>query len=56
MGTNMVRIGSKEALNKFLGNVSIPSGAKARVDFAGSMYGLKPVPFTKRPKTKKDAG
>jgi hypothetical protein len=23
-----------------------PSGAKARVDFAGFMYGLKPVPFT----------
>jgi hypothetical protein len=22
-----------------------PSGAKARVDFAGFMYGLKPVPF-----------
>jgi hypothetical protein len=23
-----------------------PSGAKARVDFAGFMYGLKPIPFT----------
>jgi hypothetical protein len=23
-----------------------PSGAKARIDFAGFMYGLKPVPFT----------
>jgi len=22
-----------------------PSGAKARIDFAGLMYGLKPVPF-----------
>jgi hypothetical protein len=26
-------------------NSSIPSGAKARIDFAGLMYGLKPVPF-----------
>jgi hypothetical protein len=23
-----------------------PSGAKARIDIAGLMYGLKPVPFT----------
>jgi hypothetical protein len=36
----------REALNKSLGNASIPSGAKARVDIAGFMYGLKPVPFT----------
>jgi hypothetical protein len=27
-------------------NASIPSGAKARLDFGGLMYGLKPVPFT----------
>jgi hypothetical protein len=26
-------------------NTSIPSGAKALIDFAGLMYGLKPVPF-----------
>jgi hypothetical protein len=25
--------------------VRIPSGAKARIGFASSMYGLKPVPF-----------
>jgi len=24
----------------------LPSGAKARIDFAGLMHGLKPVPFT----------
>jgi hypothetical protein len=35
----------KEALGKFLGTSSIPSGAKARVDFAGLLYGPKPVPF-----------
>ena len=27
------------------GGVGIPSGAKAHVDTAESMYGLKPVPF-----------
>jgi hypothetical protein len=36
----------KDALNKFLGNTSSPSGAEARVFFGGFMYGLKPVPFT----------
>jgi hypothetical protein len=36
---------SREALNKSIGNAIIPSGAKARVDIAGFMYGLKPVPF-----------
>jgi hypothetical protein len=39
------QIAPKEALNKLLGNTSIPSGAKAHVDFAGFTYGLKPVPF-----------
>jgi hypothetical protein len=28
-----------------------PSGAKARIDFAGFMYGLKPVPFTAKART-----
>jgi hypothetical protein len=34
-----------EPLMKFYSASSIPSGAKARVVFAGVMYGLKPVPF-----------
>jgi hypothetical protein len=35
----------KEPVIQFLLRVNIPSGAKARVDFAGFMYGLKPIPF-----------
>src|ERR1017187_9730577 len=35
----------REALNKCILQINIPSGAKAHVDFAGFMYGLKPVPF-----------
>ena len=38
-------ITAKEPLINSLLPVSIPSGAKARVDIAGAMYGLKPVPF-----------
>jgi hypothetical protein len=36
----------KLCMNKFAGKTRLPSGAKAHVDFAGFMYGLKPVPFT----------
>jgi hypothetical protein len=41
----MLKRGAKEALNKSCRRANLPSGAKARVDFVGFMYGLKPVPF-----------
>jgi hypothetical protein len=36
---------TREPLIKPYSTSSIPSGAKARIVFAGFMYGLKPVPF-----------